>query len=312
MAKNPQSLNFIRQYQGTGCQDYSLFESACQGDQNLKGYLCIPKEKTEKILKKVRKMTDYKEIYNFLVQNQPCINKTVEIFDVATKLVALDLETYVTYYAYKLVNAFGSLEDYQHDLYAKFYYMVNFYKDRWFFKSTLAKKTKVKWKPMLYKDFLHLARATVSSEKRLKAYKFRTNPEASTNKISLDQVITFKGSNNQEGHKLYLLDTITSQESVSLDDHLDYITLTNKVRDFVRTYEDGKYLDIVEKLLIDSRTESTKVEKTVFKVALYKAGLWKSEKILKFIDNLSQKYKEKFGISQYLLEKQKNSLAGGN
>lgn len=309
MAKNTQSLTLIRQFQGTGCLDMSLFESACDKDQNLKGYLCIPQPKLDKVIKKLKKITDYKEMYDYLVDNQPVINKTVDIFDTATKLVALDIETYITFYAYKLINAFGGLDDYQQDLYAKFYYMVNFYRDRWFFRSTLQKKTKVKWKPMYYKDFLHLARATVSSEKRLKAFKFRTNPEASTNKLSLDQVVTCKGKT--EGRKVYLLDTITAEETSSLEAHIEYATLSRKVMDFVNTYENGKYAAIVEKLLVDPKAESTKVEKTVFKVALYKAGLWESEKILKFVDNLSQKYKEKFGISQYLLDKQKATVFEG-
>jgi len=307
MAKNTQSLELIRQFQGTGCVEYHLFEDACMKDQNLKGYLCIPKDKVEKVIKKLKKMTDYKVMYKYLVDNQPCINKTVEMFDLATKFVALDIEAYVTYYAYKLINAFGSLEDYQHDLYAKFYYMVNFYRDRWFFKKTLSKKTKVKWKAMLYKDFLHLARATVSSEKRLKAYKFRLNPEASMTKMSLDQVVTYQGKS--DNRKLYILDTIAAEETDSLDDRVDYLTLTNKIRDFAETYENGKYLPAIEKLIIDPKAESSKVEKIVFKVAVYKAGVWRSDKILKFVDNLSRKYKEKFGISQDLINKQKRILA---
>ena len=48
MAKNTQSLELIRQFQGTGCVEYHLFEDACMKDQNLKGYLCIPKDKVEK------------------------------------------------------------------------------------------------------------------------------------------------------------------------------------------------------------------------------------------------------------------------
>ena len=67
---------------------------------------------------------------------------------------------------------------------------------------------------------------------------------------------------------------------------------------FAEAYEGGKYASAVQQLLIDPTQKCSKVERIVLKVSLYKAGLWESDKILKFIDNLSSKYKEDVDVDE--------------
>lgn len=303
MAKK-ENIILLEKFIESKFKDMEIFKELCLNDINLKGYLCAPEKLWIKNLKAIKKLDTAKEMLNYLIDNQPCINKTVESFDAAIKLLAGDIENYVTFYAYKLVNAFGSVEDYTQDLYAKYYYMVNFYRTRWFFKKTLNKSTRVKWKPMTYKEFSYLAKATVASEKRLKAYKFRTNPEATTNKISLDQYIgtskTIDGKEARVGD--FLVDSLNTNETLLMDVHYKFII--RKALEFVSSYENGKYTEKISQLLLNPSLPASKIEKILLKVSLYKAGLNESLKVLKFIDTLSGKYKEKFGISQALLNRQ--------
>lgn len=295
-------LELLQKYIDSNYSDYNTFTKLCKFNLNLTGYLCISKEELTEVCNKLSslKTDNVKDKYEYLVENQPIINSTVQIYEEAVKLLTDYLKKYVNYHAYKLINAQGDIEDYIQDLYQKFFYMTNFYKIRWFEPNTLKKATKVKWKPMTYKEFSYIARATIAGERRLKAYKFAINPEATTNKISLSQLAYSKTpADNKSLKREDLIET-----SETLVSACEYSSLIQRISEQADAIDGGKYSEKIKSMLFDNQVKGNKLENVIFKVCLYKGGVTNSLKLLNFINSLSTKYKEKFGISQTLLENQ--------
>lgn len=293
-------IDYLKEFLNSNCTNYGVFEKLCKNNPNLTIYLCIGTERLNKVFETIKTIQNPREQYNYLINNQPSINESEEIFIKAVDYLAEYLKPYIKYHAFKLVNAYGDMSDYVQDLYQKLYYMTNFYKDRWFHINELKKSTKVKWRLMKYKEFSYIARATISGERRLKAYKFAKTPEASINKISLNQsAYTNPTELNDKSIKREDLLCQNYEEK----DECNYNNMINKACYYAKTLERGKYAKKLTEMLHDTQIKGNKIENTLLKVCLYKAGFVNSSKLLNFINELSDKYKEKFGISQTLLNK---------
>lgn len=292
-------LEIFQEFVNSDYTNINMFKKLCKQNMNLTAYLCISKEDLQTYFTKIKKLPTVKEQYEYLIDKQPIINSTEEVYLKAIDILTDYLKKYINYHAFKLINAQGDINDYIQDLYQKFFYMANFYKDRWFHSHELKKATKVKWKPMTYKEFSYIARATIAGERRLKAYKFAHNPEASSNKISLSQLAYNKVTSNKSVKRE---DLVTQLDT--LDEQVDYQTLLQSVNKYCSQIDDGKYVKKIQMMLTNKNIKGSKNENIVLKVCLYKAGITNHLRLLTFINNLSTKYKEKFGISQVLLKKQ--------
>ena len=287
--------------------DKDLWIKLSNSDINLKIYQYLEDDELENVITSLKNISSDSDKINYLIDHQIPCNKNEKIFTATVNDMVNELENYVTYHAFKLINAHGNIEDYKQDLFCKFFYMANFYKDRWFNKDKFIVdkeknlySTKVVYKPVLYKEFLWLAKATISGERRLKAYKFTKDPESSVNKVSLNQLAYNKKSDNK---KLIKEDLISTDCDVSEStNYRQILQKANSFLDGLDGFECSKKK--VKNMLIDNKIKGNKVENILLKVSLYKAGLSESTKVLTFINNLSNKYKERFGISQSLLEKQ--------
>lgn len=306
MAKKD-TIELLKLLSQSDYEDEQLWVKLSNSDINLKTYQYLKKEDRAEIITSLKALNSDHERVSYLVNNQIPCNKNKEIFDATVNDMVDELENYVTYHAFKLINAHGSIEDYKQDLFCKFFYMSNFYKDRWFNKDKFIVdkeknlySTKVVYKPMLYKEFLWLAKATISGERRLKAYKFTKDPESSVNKVSLNQLAYNKKSDNKR---------LIKEDLISVDcdaaDSTNYRQILQKANAFLDSldgFDCSKKK--VKNMLIDNKIKGNKVENILLKVSLYKAGLSESTKVLTFVNHLSNKYKERFGISQSLLDQQ--------
>lgn len=292
-------LELFQEFVNSNYTNMKLFTKLCKQNMNLTAYLCIDSSDLQDYFTQIQQIPNIKDQYNYLIEKQPIINSSEDVYEKAVNILTEYLKKYVNYHAYKLVNAQGDLNDYIQDLYQKFFYMTNFYKERWFHSQDLKKATKVKWKPMQYKEFSYIARATIAGERRLKAFKFANDPEASANKISLSQLAYTKNTSNKS---LKREDLVTQADN--LDEQSDYHNLLNNINKYCATIDDGKYVKKIQSMIANKNIKGSKNENIVLKVCLYKAGITDHLKLLTFIKNLSNKYKEKFGISEVLLKKQ--------
>ena len=292
-------IELFQEFINSDYTNMNIFTKLCKNNMNLTGYICINKDELNKYLENIKTLPTAKDQYDYLINNQPIINGDEQTYNKAVLILTEYLKKYINYHAFKLINAQGDINDYIPDLYQKFFYMTNFYKDRWFHSNELKKATKVKWKPMQYKEFSYIARATIAGERRLKAFKFANNPEASTNKISLSQLAYNKVSSNKS---IKREDLVTQADD--LDDQTDYKNLLENINKYCTSIDDSKYVKKIQAMLTNKNIKGSKNENIILKVCLYKAGITNHLKLLTFINNLSTKYKEKFGISQALLKKQ--------
>ena len=85
------------------------------------------------------------------------------------------------------------------------------------------------------------------------------------------------------------------------------VGIKKRIIEFAKEYENGKYVDKITKMLDTGECRGKKIELVLLKIFAYKSGVV-TIKSLKFINSLSRTYKEKFGISSALLNKQMKEL----
>jgi hypothetical protein len=279
-----------------------LFIKACESAQALRIYICLDADNLNKIISKIKKRTTGKELYEKLVDKQPSINVSLETYDNVVEQVRKDMDQYFKFNGYKMANAIESQEGWIQHFYMKYYYFVNFYRIRWFFPEQLTKKTKVRKTHKKYSDFLNLARKSITEERRVQARKSAENPEASLNKTSMDGPMY----NNNE--KITLLDvTINDEQTDDLESQQETKCYIKKILEMSDNFEDGKYTKKLKAMLERGDCKGKSFELVLLKIFAYKAGIV-TAKSVKFISGLSRMYKDKFGISNALLEKQMKQL----
>ena len=290
--KKTQTISYLIDFVNSDYQDIKALKLACETNTNLKIYLCLDDDDFVKYVSMIDKSMQPKEILDWLVKKQPSINISVEVYDRVVEMVRNDMEQYFKYNGYKMANAFGTQEDWINHFYVKYYYFVHFYRDRWFFPENLTKPTKVKKTYKRYSDFLNLARKSITEVQARKAAK---NPEASLNKQSIDSPIY------QNNDRVTLLDVTKSEDTMQDDSEVKMIKY--KIAQMSENYENGKYTNKILQMLDTGDCKGRKTELVLLKIFAYKAGIV-TPKALKFINKLSKNYKDKFGISTELLNKQ--------
>ena len=77
--------------------------------------------------------------------------------------------------------------------------------------------------------------------------------------------------------------------------------------EYAEGFEEGKYAKKIQTMLETGECKGKKIELVLLKIFAYKSGIV-TARSLKFINSLSRTYKEKFGISSALLNKQMRDL----
>ena len=220
--KESKTLQYLKNFIESDYSNLELFKKACHKNINLEIYLCIPEKELIRILQEYKNqgINNAKDLSSRLVNDQPAMNKTLEIYEKAVIKIQQNIDNYIKYHGFKMANSAGNAEDWYTEFLIKYWYNVNFYKVRWFFPETLKKESKVKYKTMLYKDFLYQSKAIISNEKRLKAHQAASRKQDSLFKTSLDK--EFKDSNKN------LKDTVSDDED-SIFLQSDYTLLKYKI-----------------------------------------------------------------------------------
>lgn len=297
--KKTETISYLIDFINSGNEDLNALKKACNTNTNLKIYLCLDDEDFIHYAKLISKELHPKEVLDWLVKNQPSINLSVAVYDRVVEMVRNDMEQYFKYNGYKMANAFGTQEDWINHFYVKYYYFVNFYRDRWFFPENLTKPTKVKKTYKRYSDFLNLARKSITEERKVQARKAAKNPEASLNKQSIDSPVY------QNNDRVTLLDVTKSEDCMQEDSEVKMIKY--RIVQMSNNYENGKYTAKILQMLNTGDCKGRKTELVLLKIFAYKAGIV-TPKALKFINKLSKNYKDKFGISTELLNKQMRAV----
>ena len=302
--RKTQTIAYLIDFIGSDNKDVELFKAACRTNTNLKIYLCLDEPDLLSYIKKFRKCKNPSELLEQMIKKQPSINISVEVYDRVVESVRNDMEQYFKYNGFKMANAWGDQEDWISHFLVKYYYFSNFYRDRWFFPENLKKATKVKKTYKKYSDFLNLARKSITEERKVQARRCAENPEATLRKSSID---TPMYQNNQ---RITMID-VTSKPDISEDQMFDSyhetISIKRKIMEYAGDYENGKYAKKIESMLETGECKGKKIELVLLKIFAYKSGIV-TARSLKFINSLSRTYKEKFGISSALLNKQMKEL----
>lgn len=302
--KKTQTISFLIDYINSNGEDINSFKSACKTNTNLKIYLCLDEDSLNAHLKKTKKIKTPSELFDYLIKKQPSINISVDVYDRVVESVRQDMEQYIKYNAFRMANALETQEGWVQNFLIKFYYFSNFYRDRWFFPNKLKKPTKVKKTYKKYSDFLNLARKAITEERKVKARKSALNPEASLNKTSMDAPMF------QNNMKITMMDITTKNNNIdeeNFDSYQEAMIIKRKILKLALEYDGGKYLQKIQTMLETGECKGKKSELILLKIFAYKSGIV-TPKSIKFISNLSRTYKEKFGISVALLNKQMRDL----
>ena len=305
MKKN-QTISLLHDFMDSNFENIEIFKEACDTNTNLKIYMCLTDDKISEVIEKIKVYKKPNEIMEYLLKTQPSINVSLEVYENVVEKVRTDMEQYLKYNGFKMANAWGDQNDWTNHFYVKYYYFVNFYKDRWFFPETLKKETKVRRTYKKYSDFLNLARKAITEERKVQARKAAENPEATMNKTSVDSPMF---QNNTRITMLDITHSNNSQESdeETFESYHNAQTLKRKILEFASLYESGKYRDRINQMLETGECRGKKNELVLLKIFAYKSGVV-TVKSLKFINSLSRTYKEKFGISTALVNKQMKEL----
>jgi len=299
--KKSEVVDLLDQFLQAEGRPVELFVKACESSTALRIYVCLDEYNLKKVVSKIKKRTTGKELYEKLIQKQPSINISLETYDNVVEKIRQDMDQYFKFNGYKMANAIESQEGWIQHFYMKYYYFVNFYRIRWFFPEQLTKKTKVRKTHKKYSDFLNLARKSITEERRVQARKSAENPEASLNKTSMDGPMY---SNNE---KITLLDVTQDNELEDMETQQDTKCYIRKILEMSDNFEDGKYTQKLKSMLERGECRGKSFELVLLKIFAYKAGIV-TVKSVKFIYGLSKMYKDKFGISNALLEKQMREL----
>lgn len=300
--KESKTLQYLKNFIESDYSNLELFKKACHKNINLEIYLCIPEKELIRILQEYKNqgINNAKDLSSRLVNDQPAMNKTLEIYEKAVIKIQQNIDNYIKYHGFKMANSAGNAEDWYTEFLIKYWYNVNFYKVRWFFPETLKKESKVKYKTMLYKDFLYQSKAIISNEKRLKAHQAANKKQDSLFKTSLDK--EFKDSNKN------LKDTVSDDED-SIFLQSDYTLLKYKIlQEILKSNKSGTSLvkKVIKALKTDEIKSNTPEGKLIIKKA-YLLGI-DSPKLLSFIENISERDKISSGISDKRLEKRKEEF----
>lgn len=300
--KKSQTVELLDKFLTTEGRPVDLFLKACLSSPALRIYNCLDELNLNKVVSKIKKKITGKELYEKLIQKQPSINVSLETYDNVVESVRQDMDQYFKFNGYKMANAIESQEGWIQHFFMKYYYFANFYRVRWFFPEQLTKKTKVKKTHKKYSDFLNLARKSITEERKIQARKSAENPEASLNKTSVDGPMY---SNNE---KITLLDITNNEcEMENFESQHETNAYIRKILQLSDEYENGKYTEKLKLILEKGDCKGKNFELVLLKIFAYKAGIV-TPKSVKFIHSLSKMYKDKFGISNALLEKQMERL----
>lgn len=300
--KESKTLIYLKNFIESNYNDLDLFKKACNKNINLEIYLCLPEKELVRILQEYKNqgINTVKELSSRLVNDQPAMNKTLDIYEKAVVRIQLNIDNYIKYHGFKMANSAGNAEDWYTEFLIKYWYNVQFYKIRWFFPETLKKESKVKYKTMLYKDFLYQSKAIISNEKRLKAHQAAKRKQDSLFKTSLDK--DFKDSNKN------LKDTIGDQDDISFSTS-EFQLFKYKILVEVSKNQTHKnlYNKIVKALQLDEIKQNT-TEGKIILIYAYKCGM-ESLKLYDFIHKLSTRQKKEYGISSLRLIERMKELA---
>lgn len=288
--KEPKTLDHLKNFIESNYENLALFKKACDKNINLEIYLCLPEKELIRILQEYKSqgITDPKELSNRLINDQPAMNKTLEIYEKAVVRIQLNINNYIKYHGFKMANSAGNADDWYTEFLIKYWYNVKFYKIRWFFPETLKKESKVKYKAMLYKDFLYQSKAIISNEKRLKAHQAARKKQDSVFKTSLDK--DFKDSNKN------LKDTVSDSNDQPFQTS-DFNIFKYKI--LTEILKDKRFKSLYKKVIKALQLEEIKShtpEGTLILVQAYKCGM-ESKELYKFINKLSGRKKIYYGIS---------------
>lgn len=295
--KESKTLVYLKSFIESNYDNLDLFKKACHKNINLEIYLCIPEKELIRILQEYKNqgINNAKDLSSRLVNDQPAMNKTLEIYEKATLKIQQNIDNYIKYHGFKMANSAGSAEDWYTEFLIKYWYNVNFYKVRWFFPETLKKESKVKYKMMLYKDFLYQSKAIISNEKRLKAHQAAKKTQDSLFKTSLDK--DFKDSNRN------LKDTVSDANDMSFK-IADFNIFKNSI--LTKIVKDVRFFSLINKcitILQNDDIKPTTPEGKLVLIMAYLCGM-ESLSLYKWIDKLSGRQKAYYGISQVRLKRQ--------
>lgn len=302
--KRTQTIAYLIDFISSEGKDIEALRQACNTNTNLKIYLCLEEDDLLAYAKKFKRIKTPSELLEQMIKKQPSINISVKVYDNVVESVRNDMEQYFKYNGFKMANAWGDQEDWISHFLVKYYYFSNFYRDRWFFPENLKKATKVKKTYKKYSDFLNLARKSITEERKVWARKCAENPEATLRKSSVD---TPMFQNNQRITMLDITPNPDANEDHMFDSYHETLSIKRKIMSFAEDYENGKYAKKIQTMLETGECKGKKIELVLLKIFAYKSGVVTS-KSLKFINSLSRTYKEKFGISSALLNKQMRDL----
>ena len=302
--KRTQTIAYLIDFISSEGKDVEALKSACNTNTNLKIYLCLSEDELLSFAKKFKKFKVPSELLEQMIKKQPSINISVEVYDKVVESVRNDMEQYFKYNGFKMANAWGDQEDWISHFLVKYYYFSNFYRDRWFFPENLKKATKVKKTYKKYSDFLNLARKSITEERKVWARKCAENPEATLRKGSVD---TPMFQNNQRITMLDITSNPETSEDHMFDSYHEALSIKRKIMSLAEDYENGRYAKKIRMMLDTGECKGKKIELVLLKIFAYKSGVV-TVKSLKFINSLSRTYKEKFGISSALLNKQMREL----
>lgn len=288
--KEPKTLDHLKNFIESNYENLALFKKACDKNINLEIYLCLPEKELIRILQEYKSqgITDPKELSNRLINDQPAMNKTLEIYEKAVVRIQLNINNYIKYHGFKMANSAGNADDWYTEFLIKYWYNVKFYKVRWFFPETLKKESKVKYKAMLYKDFLYQSKAIISNEKRLKAHQAARKKQDSVFKTSLDK--DFRDSNKN------LKDTVSDLNDQPFQTS-DFNIFKYKI--LTEILKDKRFKSLYKKVIKALQLEEIKShtpEGTLILVQAYKCGM-ESKELYRFINKLSGRKKIYYGIS---------------
>ena len=302
--KRTQTIAYLIDFISSEGKDIEALRQACNTNTNLKIYLCLEEDDLLAYAKKFKRIKTPSELLEQMIKKQPSINISVKVYDNVVESVRNDMEQYFKYNGFKMANAWGDQEDWISHFLVKYYYFSNFYRDRWFFPENLKKATKVKKTYKKYSDFLNLARKSITEERKVWARKCAENPEATLRKSSVD---TPMFQNNQRITMLDITPNPDANEDHMFDSYHETLSIKRRIMSFAEDYENGKYAKKIQTMLETGECKGKKIELVLLKIFAYKSGVVTS-KSLKFINSLSRTYKEKFGISSALLNKQMRDL----
>ena len=302
--KRTQTIAYLIDFISSEGKDIEALRQACNTNTNLKIYLCLEEDDLLAYAKKFKRIKTPSELLEQMIKKQPSINISVKVYDNVVESVRNDMEQYFKYNGFKMANAWGDQEDWISHFLVKYYYFSNFYRDRWFFPENLKKATKVKKTYKKYSDFLNLARKSITEERKVWARKCAENPEATLRKSSVD---TPMFQNNQRITMLDITPNPDANEDHMFDSYHETLSIKRRIMSFAEDYENGKYAKKIQTMLETGECKGKKIELVLLKIFAYKSGVV-TVKSLKFINSLSRTYKEKFGISSALLNKQMREL----